>query len=246
MKVHRPLKTILSGLVLASIVASSTRLLGDDLPTRLRGSEAPTAVRKLPGHEWAEWKREVNQAHVPPTLDHSPTAKPSVSDIALDKQGDFCGTIVDNFGLPRQGVLVVAQRAKEQPRTARTNAKGDFRIAGMKGGNWIVTVDRKASLVRAWNRNIAPPAAKPKFLAVSNPSVIRGQSGDEGLMAAFDTGTLFSAGAGIAGITLGVIGISEASEANDEADALQNQLDALSTQLSDLQMTVDDIAATLN
>ena len=45
--------------------------------------------------------------------------------------------------------------------------------------------------------------------------------------------------AGLAGITLGTIGISEAAEANDEADALRRELNTLSA-------TVDAISATLN
>lgn len=239
MRVHRSLKTVLSGLALASIVASSSRLLGDEVPTGFRSGEIPAAVR----------------------------VKPTVSDIVLDGHGDFHGTIVDNLGLPQAGILVVARQGKEQPRTARTDGKGDFKLAGMKGGNWSVTAGSETSWVRAWNADLAPPAAKSNFLVVSRSMVVRGQSGDGSLLSALDAGTLFSVGAGVAGVTLGVIGISEASEANDQADsaqasanlandeaaALRDQLNALSTtvndqttQLNALQMRVDDLEATLN
>tara|TARA_R110002072_G_scaffold302710_2_gene487644 strand:- start:166509 stop:167354 length:846 start_codon:yes stop_codon:yes gene_type:complete len=253
MSVHRFLITVVSGLALTSVVASSSQLLGAELPDRISSGQVPVAIHNLPSHTTAEWLRGMNRSQLAGDAQNIRNVAPAISDVALDKHGYLNGTIVDNLGLPQAGVLVVARQGKETPLTARTDVKGAFKLASMKGGNWSVTAGSETSWVRTWNADLAPPAAKSNFLVVSKAPVIRGQSGDGGLLAAFDTGTLFSVGAGITGVTLGVIGISEASEANDEADSAQasaNQANdeaaALRDQLNTLSMTVSDQGTQLN
>ena len=267
MRVHQFMKTLLTGLILTSVIASSNVLLGAEIPT--------DAMKNF--------SRGMSRSHVGMShFDRNPLPPPmpEISDVSLDQHGDLHGTFVNSGGLPQAGILVVARQDKLDPRTARTDAKGDFQLAGLKGGNWNITVGSKTSWVRVWTADVAPPAAKSSLLltrkVLANPTatVIRGQSPDGGLLAAFDTGTLFSVGAGVAGITLGVIGISEASEANDQADsasasaalandeaaALRDQLNALSPtvsaqtsqlsiqsdQISTLSTTLNEIRATLN
>jgi hypothetical protein len=271
MRVHRFLITVVSGLALTSVVASSSQLLGAEVPDRISSGQVPTAIPNLPSHTTAEWLRGMDGVYKFSSVGSDRNAAPLISDVALDKHGHLNGTIVDSLGLPQAGVLVVVRREKEQPRTTRTNGKGDFKLVGMKDGNWSVTAGSETSWIRAWDSDLAPPAAQSNFLVVSRTPVrapvIRGQSADGSLLTAFDSGTLFSIGAGVAGATLGVIGISEASEANNEADsaqqsatlandeaaALRDQLNALSTtvsnqgtQLNALQMKVDELEATLN
>lgn len=261
MRVHQSLKTVLTSLALTSIVASSTRLFGDEIPAAALKNFQNGESRSLVGLS---------------NLDRlqNPATMPAISDVALDQHGVLHGTFVNSSGLPQAGVLVVARQDHSDPRTARTDTRGDFKLAGLKSGNWSVTVGSKTSWVRAWNTNVAPPAAKSNLLLTGKAPVIRGQSEGGSLMAAFDTGTLFSVGAGVAGVTLGAIGVSEASEANDQADsatasaalandeaaALRDQLNALSPtvsnqtsqlsaqadQISTLSTTVNEIRATLN
>jgi len=260
-------KMFLAGLILTSLLASSNRLLGDEIPT--------AAMKKF--------QRGISRSHGMTYAESDPrmpVRMPTISDITLDRHGDLHGTLVNSGGLPQAGILVVARQDNLDPRTARTDARGDFKLANLKGGNWNITVGSTTSWVRVWTADVAPPAAKSNLLltgkVLANPTatVIRGQSPDGSLLAAFDTGTLFSVGAGVAGVTLGVIGISEASEANDQADsatasaalandeaaALRDQLNALSTtvsaqssqlsiqsdQISTLSTTLDEIRATLN
>ncbi len=260
MRVHHLMKTLLTGLILTSLIASPNTLLGDEITA---------AAMK-------NFQRGMSRSHTSSYVKGAPqmpARMPTISDVALDRHGIFHGTFVNSGGLPQAGILVVARQDKLDPHTARTDARGDFTISGLKSGNWNITVGSKSSWVRVWTADVAPPAAKSSLLltgkVLANPTatVIRGQSPDDGLMAAFDTGTLFSVGAGIAGVTLGVIGISEASEANDQADsatasaalandeaaALRDQLNALSTtvaaqdaRLDALQTQVDEITATLN
>lgn len=267
MRVHYLMKTLLTGLILTSMIASPNALLGD---------EVPAAAMK-------NFRRGMSRSHVGMShFDRNPlpARMPTISDIALDRLGVLHGTFVNSGGLPQAGILIVARQDQLDPRTARTDAKGDFTLPGLKSGNWNITVGSTTSWVRVWTADVAPPAAKSNLLltgkVLANPTatVVRGQSPDGSLLAAFDTGTLFSIGAGVTGVTLGIIGISEASEANDQADsatasaalandeaaALRDQLNALSPtvssqanllsiqsdQISTLSTTLDEIRATLN
>ena len=267
MRVHQFMKMLLAGLILTSTTAPSNSLLGDEIPT--------DAMKNF--------SRGMSRSHVGMShFDRNPlpAPMPEISDVSLDQHGALHGTFVNSGGLPQAGILVIARQDKLNPLTARTDAKGDFQLAGLKSGNWNITVGSKTSWVRVWTADVAPPAAKSSLLltgeVLANPTapVMRGQSPDGSLLAAFDTGTLFSVGAGVAGITLGVIGISEASEANDQANsasasaalandeaaALRDQLNALSPtvsaqtsqlsiqsdQISTLSTTLNEIRATLN
>lgn len=231
MRVRRTLNTVLTGMALASIVASSTQLFGD---------EVIPSVRSTVDDKLQKWHREINYQFRFKHLD------PTIADIALDKHSNFHGTIVDSVGQPQSGTLIVARQGDEHSRTARTDRRGRFRLPRMKSGNWNVTVGQEVTWVRAWSAGVAPPAAKSNFLVVSKTPIVRGQSPDNSLMAAFDTGTLFSVGAGVAGVTLGVIGISEASEANDQADAAQASATVANDEAAALRAELNALGGTVN
>ena len=222
MSVRHFLKSVLSGLALTSMLTANTPLFGDDFPiSRLNRTEVEPSQRKEEIYSSIGRMTEVN-------------------DVALDDRGILHGSFVDQLGLPLPGTQVIARQGKTKTRKAITNGAGTFQLTGLKGGIWSITVGSQSTLYRIWAPGIAPPIAKSRLLVIKRALAIRGQSGEEaGMLAAFDNGTLFSVGAGLAGITLGTIGISEASEANDEADALRRELNTLSA-------TVDAISATLN
>jgi len=222
MSAHHFLKSVFSGLVLASMLTANAPLFGDDLPvSRLNRTGVEPSHRKEEIYSSIGRMTEVN-------------------DVALDDRGILHGSFVDQLGLPLPGTQVIARQGKTKTRKAITNGAGAFQLTDLKGGIWSITVGSQSTLHRVWAPGIAPPVAESRLLVIKRALVIRGQSeGSAGMLAAFDNGTLFSIGASLAGITLGTIGISEASEANDEADALRRELNALSA-------TVDAISATLN
>lgn len=222
MSVRHLLKSVLCGLALTSTLTPNAPLFGDDLPASLL---KPTGVESSP--EKAEFYSTIGR-------------KTEIVDVALDARGILHGSFVDQLGLPLPRTQVIARQGKTKTRKTITNGAGAFQLTGLKGGIWNITVGSQSTLHRVWAPEIAPPIAKSRILVVKRALAIRGQSEEEtGMLAAFDNGTLFSVGAGLAGITLGTIGISEASEANDEADALRRELNTLSA-------TVDAISATLN
>ena len=181
---------------------------------------------------------------VKPATPGTPALK--IEDVALDPYGHLHGTFVDPVGLPLVGNRVTARQGKGKVHSTQTDAKGSFELTGLKGGVWSISVGSQSSLVRAWTHQTAPPAAKSRLMLIKQASVIRGQSGDGSMLSAFDAGTLFSIGAGMAGVTLGVIGISEAEEANDEANAANDQAAALRAELNALSATLDELILTLN
>lgn len=222
MSVRHLLKSVLCGLALTSTLTPNAPLFGDDLRASLL---------KQAGDESSQKKTDFYSAI---------GRKTEIVDVALDARGILHGSFVDQLGLPLPGTQVIAQQGKTKTRKTITNGAGAFQLTGLKGGIWNITVGSQSTLHRVWAHGIAPPIAKSRILVVKRALAIRGQSEEEtGMLAAFDNGTLFSVGAGLAGITLGTIGISEASEANDEADALRRELNTLSA-------TVDAISATLN
>lgn len=222
MSVRHLLKSVLSGLALTSTLTLNAPLFGDDLPVSLL---------KQTGVEHSQRKVEFYS---------SIERKTEIIDVALDARGILHGSYVDQLGLPMPGTQVIARQGKKKTRKTVTNGAGAFQLTGLKGGIWSITIGSQSTLHRVWAPGVAPPIAKSRILVVKRAPAIRGQSQEEtGMLAAFDNGTLFSVGAGLAGITLGTIGISEASEANDEADALRRELNTLSA-------TVDAINATLN
>jgi hypothetical protein len=198
---------------------------------------------------------------------------PVISDVVLDANGHLHGNFVDGTGQPLAGRLVVARQGRNQFQAAETNPNGTFELAGLNGGIWSVTVDSQSSLLRTWIHKTAPPAAKSRLLLVRKAPVVRAQSGG-GLLTMFDSGTLFSVGAAITGTTLGIVGLTEASDANDDADsaraeaaaandeaaALRDQLNALGAQPAgdtspldaafqgsgDVNLLIDEPANTLN
>ncbi len=231
MRVHQSMKMFLGSFALVSMLLPQARLAGAELPVS-------TLAQKTV--EPSQEKREA--ASVFELIPHETELakhRAEITDIALDRQGMLRGSFVDELGLPLPGTLVVARQGKSRVRTTQTNSQGAFALSGLKGGIWEITIGKQTAFYRIWSAEIAPPVAESNILMVKQSPVIRGQSEDTGMLAAFDAGTLFSVGAGIAGITLGTIGISEAAEANDEADDLRRELNALSA-------TVDAIAATLN
>jgi hypothetical protein len=223
MSVRHFLKSVLSGLALTSMLTANSPLFGDDFPvSRLNRTGVEPSQRKEEIYSLSRRMTEVN-------------------DVALDDRGILHGSFVDQLGLPLLGTQVIARQGKTKTRKAITNGAGTFQLTGLKGGIWSITVGSQSTLYRVWAPGIAPPIAKSRLIVIKRALAIRGQSEEEeeGMLAAFDNGTLFSIGAGLAGITLGTIGISEASETNDEADALRRELNTLSA-------TVDAISATLN
>ena len=87
------------------------------------------------------------------------SAKPAVAaaDVVLDGQGGLQGVVVDTHGAPRGGVAVVLSQGKRALAQCKTDGTGRFRVAGLRGGVYLLQADGQGKFVRAWTAKVAPP-----------------------------------------------------------------------------------------
>lgn len=87
------------------------------------------------------------------------------------------GTVLDETGQPRSGADITVSRAQRVVVRGRTDTKGRFRITGLSGGMYHLTVGEQVVAVRAWTDGAAPPIAQDELNVTPNvdPLVVRGQ-----------------------------------------------------------------------
>jgi len=104
-------------------------------------------------------------------------AMPSVTDVRLDTQGVFRGGVVDAQGTALAGVQVDLYQSNQRIGETKTDAQGQFALAGLRTGVHVVTAAGQVRPVRVWTERIAPPAAANGLLVVADAQTARGQSG---------------------------------------------------------------------
>jgi len=110
------------------------------------------------------------------------TDKAAVTDVTLHKspQGNMLiGQVQDQQGAGVANVPVVLHRGGEKPTVGKTDSKGYFTFAHLKGGVYQVTVAESegTGTYRAWAPGTAPPSAQPGVLVVAGKDVVRGSQG---------------------------------------------------------------------
>lgn len=114
------------------------------------------------------------QQTTPRVAEKSPPAMQTV-DVALDRQRGFTGQVVDVAGKPAAQKTVTLLNGKRQLQ-ATTDAQGEFRIADVRGGAYLVRVGNQWKQVRAWAPGTAPPGANDGLMMVHGDQVVRGQA----------------------------------------------------------------------
>ncbi len=160
------------------------------------------------------------------------SARVKISDVSLGAKGELTGFVLDRQGKAVAGSRVIVRLGRKNVAETTTDATGQFRVEGLRGGVYQIVHAEGVSLFRVWKNGTAPRSAKLNALLITGKQqVIRGQDG-VGPLAMMQPGTLAASAAAIAGVTLGVVGLTEASEANDEADAANAKLDALNSSVN--------------
>ena len=149
-----------------------------------------------------------------------------ILDVSLGQNGELTGFVLDDQGKAVVGSRILVRLGKKTIAEMSTDAAGQFRVGGLRGGVYQIVHADGVSVFRVWKNGTAPRSAKAKALIIAGKRLVRGQN-EVGALSMIQPATLASGAAAITGITLGVIGISEASEASDEADAANAKLDAL-------------------
>lgn len=114
-------------------------------------------------------------AGLAPTASASPSPALPISDIALGAEGSLSGLVVDVQGLPVSQAPVVLRQAGQPGAAVTTDRLGQFRISGVPGGTYQLTVGSQSRLLRLWATETAPPQAKPMAVVVVGDQVLRGQ-----------------------------------------------------------------------
>jgi hypothetical protein len=97
-----------------------------------------------------------------------------VMDVTLDEQSTLTGQVVSEQGTPLAGQPVVVTDGLMRIETT-TDAHGNFRVAGIRGGTYQVQVGPQMQMCRAWKAGTAPPNANQGLLVVQSDQVVLGQ-----------------------------------------------------------------------
>jgi hypothetical protein len=140
-------------------------------------------------------------------------AKTNYSEVVMGANQSFNGRLVNSNGDAVEGAAVkISQNGKVVAETA-TNKEGEFSVAGLSSGPYMVQAGNEAGMVRLWEKENAPPSAKEKSLLVSGGKLVRGQGADV--------------------ITIGLFALTAVSTGfaisnNNKIDDLEDKIDDLS------------------
>lgn len=164
-------------------------------------------------------------------VDSHREAAVKVHDVSLGTSGELTGYILDGQGQAVAGSRVIVRLGQNSIAEATTDTSGRFRVDGLRGGVYQIVHADGVSVFRVWKNGTAPKSAKTNALIVVGQRQVRGQN-EVGPLNIIQPGTLAAGGAAIAGVTLGIVGIAQASDANDDADAATAKLDALNASIN--------------
>lgn len=133
------------------------------------------------------------------------------SDVVLTN-GTLTGQFITANGAAVEGAKVSVRHAGREVLSTTTDAKGVFVAPGLQNGVYEIAAGNQVELVRAWDNNAAPPAAKNYATIITN-NAIRGQSCDSSCggssCGGSDALVWTAVGLGVAGLAVGIIALTE-------------------------------------
>lgn len=135
-----------------------------------------------------------------------------IFDISLAQGGSFKGRVVDHTGAALEGAAITVKQNNKEVARSITDKDGSFEVSNMKGGVYTVSSGATEGTYRLWDAKVAPPSAKEQSL------LVLGQNGARGNFGCCDcsTGTYIVAGIAIAALTIGIIALKRADDANSK------------------------------
>jgi hypothetical protein len=155
----------------------------------------------------------------------NPTTVQSVRQVSHDvvlTEAGLTGQYLTAEGVPVDGAIVLIRRGGQEVTRATTDGEGVFTARGLSSGVYEVVTPTGMELVRLWEADAAPPAARPSATFVSQQAV-RGQMGGPDLNLWNGMAIAF----GIAGMATGIVGITKANSAKDDVRDLEARVEAL-------------------
>jgi hypothetical protein len=161
----------------------------------------------------------------------STAKKIKVNNVSLDAKGVFHGVVLDKDRKPIGSTEVVIAQGKKVIAKTKTDARGDFQVTNLRGGNYQVVVANQIGHVRLWANGTAPPNATARAYMVSKP-IVRGQGALGGIGALGGSVGLVTLAAGITTVTLTTIN-------NGDIDDLQKDINSVQNQVTNIANTVN-------
>lgn len=110
-----------------------------------------------------------------PTERTPKAAQPVATDVALSPNGLLKGQVVDHQGRPLADRSVTILEQGREVARATTDAEGQFQVAGLKSGVYVVQSDDIVRVLRVWDAQLAPPAALNAAVLIAGEPTVRGQ-----------------------------------------------------------------------
>jgi hypothetical protein len=141
-------------------------------------------------------------------------------DVVLQEGGVLRGRFVDDGGVPIDGARLVVRQNDRIAAVMITDARGEFAAEGLSRGVYRIENPTASGDYRLWQADDAPPSARPVALVVSQRPTLRGQNRYRNM-------DLLTLGLGAGGVTLGVLALDKADDAEARANRLQMAVDEL-------------------
>jgi hypothetical protein len=136
-------------------------------------------------------------------------AKPKLRNVELAQNGEVHGRVLDVHGRPVVDTTVEIS-TKSGKKSAKTNNKGQFKLAGLKGGVCVVQVGQANYGARLWTQGTAPPKSLKQFSVINDPNFVV-RANDNGLLFGLTPAQLLGLGL-VAG---GIVAIALAADDDD-------------------------------
>jgi len=143
-------------------------------------------------------------------------------DVALSATGQLMGRHVDTQGVGIAGARVSLDQGESRVAMATTGDDGTYHIETVAPGVYQLAVEGQAQMVRIWDPQSRPPAARKLMTTVRQGPVVRGQ----------DTTPLVAQiglAIGIGGAVAAGIAIAQSRDAQQENDRLRDELRKVSS-----------------
>lgn len=101
-----------------------------------------------------------------------------ITDVSLSAEGDLLGAVLKKDGSPIAGQAVHVLAKQKVIASAKTDARGRYRIRGLRNGFHQVRVAGREQACRIWTTKTAPPAAQRGLITTNSGVIVRGQDGE--------------------------------------------------------------------
>lgn len=190
-------------------------------------------------------------------------AQAAVTDVAV-RDGQIVGRVLDAAGQPIVGQTISLSRGGERIGQTVTGPTGRYALAAESGQHYLIAAGTETTVLRTWDAQIAPPAARTDLTLVTSAQSVRGQGctgcdvgcgeccpqaggcGAGGGVLGGKAGIVLG-GAGLAAaVVVGAIALGDADDAEDSAGDALDKSDANMMQVEAQRQAINETRTRVN